>query len=115
VIVALEAASMNKRWTPEQAERELEAWRSSKQSMEAFERERGVPAHRLRYWIKRVGAGGSRGRTQHSVSLLPVRVAAAGTGAGVEVILPGGCVVRVGPGFDDDVLLRVLTLLGNAR
>jgi len=97
---------MNKRWTREQAERELEAWRSSKQSMEAFERERGVPAHRLRYWSKRVDAAGSRGRTQQSVSLLPVRVAAS-VGAGVEVLLPGDCVVRVAPGFDDDVLLQV--------
>lgn len=105
---------MNKRWTREQAERELEAWRASRQSMEAFERERGVPAHRLRYWVKRVGAAGSRGRTQHNVSLLPVRVAAS-VGAGVEVLLPGGCIVRVGSGFDDDVLLRVLTLLGAAR
>jgi hypothetical protein len=66
---------MNNCWTREQAERELEAWRASKQSMEAFERERGAPAHRLRYRIKRVSSRHSRAHSAQRVPCCPFNLA----------------------------------------
>jgi hypothetical protein len=42
--------------------------------------------------------------------LLPVRLA--GAGAAVELALPGGAVLRVGPGADEAALAALLRLLG---
>ena len=114
MIVALEAAIMGKRWTREQAEHVLQAWRSSGQSVEAFARDRELPSQRLRYWFKRLGSQAGERNAGGGVSLLPVRVASS-LGGAVEIQTPGGCVVRVGPGFDEDALLRVVALLGRAR
>jgi hypothetical protein len=42
-------------WTAEQARKEVDAWRSSGQSIDRSAKERRVGAHRLRYWKKRFG------------------------------------------------------------
>lgn len=103
---------MTTRWTREQARKELDAWRSSGQSIEAFAKERHVAPYRLRYWQKLLidrPAGSSKTKP---LSLLPVRIAH--VGAPIELVLPSGCVARVGRGFDEETLLRLVALLGRA-
>jgi len=104
---------MKKRWTRDQARKELDAWRASGQTAELFAEQRGVPAHRLRYWQKRIGDLGAAARETNeprSVSLLPVRVAQSSSPP-FEIVLPSGYVVRLSPGFDDDTLVRMIGLL----
>ena len=96
-------------WTEQQARKELDAWRGSGQSIDGFARQRGVPGHRLRYWKDRFERdAATKGK---GVSLLPVRMVQT-TGAPIEVILPSGYVARVGRGFDEETLLRVVAVLG---
>jgi hypothetical protein len=101
---------MKSRWTRAQAQTELDAWRSSGQSIEAFAEQRGVAAYRLRYWQKRIGDSLATTRATSSVSLLPVRVARS-SNTPIEIILPSGYIARVSPGFDEDTLLRLFSLL----
>jgi hypothetical protein len=100
---------MTTRWTLEQARKELDAWRSSGQSIEAFAKERHVAPYRLRYWQKRLTDRPVASKTK-PLSLLPVRVAHAG--APIELVLPSGCIARVGRGFDEDTLVRLVALFG---
>ena len=44
-----------KQWKPEQARRELEAWRSSGLTLTNYAERRGVTTTRLRYWHARLG------------------------------------------------------------
>ena len=100
---------MTKAWTAEQAKKELEAWRASGQSIDRYARERDVAGHRLRYWKTRFEqSGAGKGK---SVSLLPVRMVQT-AGAPIELMLPGGYVARVGRGFDEETLSRVVAVLG---
>jgi hypothetical protein len=100
---------MTKTWTAEQAKKELEAWRSSGQNIDQYARERHVPGHRLRYWKARFEQS-APGKSK-SVSLLPVRMVQS-AGAPIELMLPGGCVARIGRGFDEETLSRVVAVLG---
>ena len=101
---------MGNAWTVEQARRELDAWRSSGQSIDRFAKERRIGAHRLRYWKKRFedDAAVPKGK---ALSLLPVRVVQV-SGAPIDLILPGGHIARVGRGFDEETLARVIAVLG---
>src|SRR5690242_15270702 len=97
-------------WTAEQARKELDAWRASGQSIDRFAKDRRVAAHRLRYWKKRFeeSAVAVKGT---ALSLLPVRVVQV-SGAPIDVILPSGHIARVGRGFDEETLARVIAVLG---
>jgi hypothetical protein len=96
-------------WTEQQARKELDAWRSSGQSIDRYARERDVAAHRLRYWRMRLEQ--STVTKSKGVSLLPVRVLQASSGP-IDVILAGGCVARVSRGFDEETLARVIAVVG---
>lgn len=96
-------------WTEQQARKELDAWRSSGQSIDRYARERHVAGHRLRYWKARLEQ--STAAKSKGLSLLPVRVVQA-SGSPIELILPGGCVARVSRGFDEETLARVVAVIG---
>ena len=102
---------MAAQWSELEARSVLAAWRSSGVSIERFATARGLVPQRLRWWKKKLETSAASGK---SMSLLPVRVAAApepSRGAPVQVILPSGHIVRVGRGFDEDTFARVMAIL----
>ena len=83
----------------------------------------GVPVHQFYWWQRTLRTGQQRsalprrnGQHRASVSdladksLVPVRLPVV-TPASIEVLHPGGCVVRVPAGFDPHWLRRILATL----
>ena len=92
---------------------------SSGKSVVEFCRRRRIPLHQFYWWKRRLastdGQEGS-GQAEDEPGFVPVRLPAFSFSAGlIEVVHPGGCVVRVPPGFDSDSLRRVLDTLGALR
>ena len=50
-----------RQWKPKQAERALAKWQASGLPLEAYARQRGVTAQRLRWWRERLGEWGGDG------------------------------------------------------
>jgi hypothetical protein len=95
-------------WREAEARAVIKAWRLSGETLAGFCRAHGVARARLTRWIARLGRPAPA-----PVPFLPVRVTeTAATGAEIEVDVPGGVTVRLGPGFDTDELRRVLSVLG---
>ena len=82
-----------------------------------FARRHGVQEVRVQRWVARVGGRKSRRAAMAGpVAFAPVRVRVEQTtasGHGIEVVV-GGAVVRVGRGFDSELLRRVVATLGEA-
>lgn len=96
-------------WREAEARVVVEAWRQSGKSAEAFAREHGVHAERLRRWAARLEAAGSP-----VLTFYPVRLRAEGERAEpleLEVVLRDGRAVRVPYGFAPDHLQRLLQVL----
>jgi hypothetical protein len=81
---------------------------------ERFCRERGLSLHAFRAWKYRM-AGPSRLRSQErpepQMKFVAVRMAPSQAAGPVEVVLGGGRLVRVGVGFDEATLVRVVRAL----
>jgi hypothetical protein len=82
-------------------------WRASGNSQTAFCRERGIPAWKLQYWLKRLADGGP-------VADAPAFAAVSAPGSGLRVALPGGLRLELEAGFDEATLLRFLRVAGAA-
>jgi len=84
-----------KQWKPEQARRELEAWRSSGLTLSEYAERRGVTTTRLSWWRARLGESS---QPVSEMRLVPVTVMpapkAASWGA-VTVRLPGDVTLEV--------------------
>jgi transposase len=81
------------------------------QSAAQFCAAEGVSVASLYHWKRRLAASASVPvAPTDAPRLLPVRLA--GTPTPLEVLLPGGAVLRVGPGADPDTLAALLRLLG---
>jgi transposase-like protein len=94
-------------WTEMEARAVIAAWRKSGLSMTDYAREHDVGRHRIVWWLKKLeGRNGN-----DAVKLLPVRVVETAAAEPVSVVLRSGHTVRVARGFDEDTLLRVVTLL----
>lgn len=90
------------------------ALRASGETPAAFARRHGLHEVRVQRWVARVGRKSRSTSPVSPVVFAPVRVTAAPTStAGLEVVI-GGAVVRVGHGFDGDLLRRVVAVLGEA-
>jgi hypothetical protein len=99
---------MAPRWSEHEARGVLNAWRKSGQKLEVFARERGLVSQRLRNWRKKLeGKPPATGE----LALLPVEVTSPRRGEPVAIYLRSGHVVRVGRGFDEDALKRVVAIL----
>lgn len=102
------------RWQLADGELMVAALRASGETLAAFARRHGLHEVRVQRWAARVGR---RSRTTSPVSpvvFAPVRVTPApASTTGLEVVI-GGAVVRVGHGFDGDLLRRVVAALGEA-
>ena len=80
-----------RRWTAAEAERVVEAWRESGQSMRAFADERGFNVQRLGWWKKRLSEWAGEERVAR---FAPAVIATSG-GAHVSVRLAEGIVIEV--------------------
>jgi transposase len=91
-----------RRWSEEERRELLAACAQSGMSLWAFARESGVPYTTLAYWRRRAV-------TAATPRLVPVEIERR-EDAHVDVIV-GDVVVRVGPDFDDALLVRVVRTL----
>jgi hypothetical protein len=99
----------------------VERWRASGLTAEEYAAETGVKANTLRHWSWLVGqkrrardkAPGRRvaGRVQQAfveVVTAPASPVATASGESIEVVVRDAIRIRVPPGFDADVLRRVI-------
>lgn len=82
----------------------VSAWRGSGLTINEFARRRGVSAQRISYWRLRLA------NDKPASGFVEVR-ASAPVASPVEVLIPGGVVVRVCAGFNPAVLSAVVTAL----
>lgn len=102
------------RWQFGEGELMVAALRASGETPAAFARRHGLRERRVQRWVARVGRKSRSTSPVSPVVFAPVRVTAAPTStAGLDVVI-GGAVVRVGHGFDDDLLRRVVAALREA-
>jgi transposase len=99
-----------RRWSEREGRAMLEALARSGQTVAEFSRRHELQEQRVRAWTKRLPDVAT------AASFMPVRVredarAPIASDPGVEVILRGGRVVRVGADFDADLLRRVVAAL----
>jgi hypothetical protein len=114
------------RRTAQQWSEILERWETSGQSAREFGEQNGIEAERLWWWKWKLGSclkaelGATMSREEEAPQFLPVRVIhraeasepnVPGIGAPIEILVEQRHAVRVGPGFDEDTLRRVLTVL----
>ena len=114
-----------RRWSREEAMRELNAWWESGMNQTAFARLRGYSVKRLWNWSGRLRAMGWEPGKAETLPLMPVRVVnrvhphRARNEAGalerqdgwMEVVVPNGLVVRVSPEFDSGAFERMLEVV----
>jgi hypothetical protein len=103
------------RWRREGGEAMVAALQASGETPAGFARRHGVQEVRVQRWVARVGRKPRPSRTV-PIAFAPVRVTAlqaTTNGHGLEVVV-GGAVVRVGRGFDGELLRQVVMALGEA-
>lgn len=102
------------RWQLADGELMVAALRASGETPAAFARRHGLHEVRVQRWVARVGRKARSAAPAQPVAFAPVRVTSAQPAvSGLEVVI-GGAVVRVGRGFDGDLLRRVVAALGEA-
>lgn len=100
------------RWTMADGELMVAALRASGETPAAFARRHGLHEVRVQRWVARVGRKGRSAAPVQPVGFAPVRVTSAQAAVSELEVVVGGAVVRVGRGFDGDLLRRVVTVLG---
>ena len=94
-------------------------YRSSGSSVVDFCRRRRIPPHQFYWWKRKLSLldeQGGAGQAKDEPGFVPVRLPVFSFSAGqIEVVHPGGCVVRLPPEFDTDSLRRVLETLSASR
>jgi transposase len=97
-------------------------WTSSGLSLRLYSERHGLKAGTLGYWNSRLkaqaaDAPASSAGPEAAATFLAVHVAEPTVSVpeprdeGIELVLPGGCVVRIGRGFDAATLDRLLTVI----
>ena len=100
----------------------ITGWKSSGMSLRLYSEEHGLKAGTLGYWNSRLkaqaaDAPASSAGSETAATFLAVHVAEPAVSVpeprdeGVELILPGGYVVRIGRGFDAVTLDRLLDVV----
>jgi len=90
-----------------------EQWISSGRSAAAFARQVGVAVGSLRRWCQELRADGTAGFVEIDVPGSEADRCTPDEPA-IELVVAGGHRVRIGPGFDESTLVRVLAVLRNA-
>jgi hypothetical protein len=102
---------MRARWSEDEARNAIEEWQKSGVSASAFFKDRR-DAERARWWLRKLDSPRSdRRRKQPELALLPVHVTQAERDERIAILLRSGHVVKVGRGFSEDVLTRVVAVL----
>ena len=101
-----EDRAKSRRWADLLSERQ-----KSGESVTAFCRRRGLPVHQYYWWQRKLRQHAADEAS--SASFVPVRVSLASPA--IEVVHPGGCVVRVVGGADVQALRSVLAALDRAE
>jgi transposase-like protein len=107
------------RWTREDGVRMAESLERSGLSVAKFARERGVTAQRVYWWLERLGRRGRTSRTaERKGSFVPVRISGTASehrssacSSSLDVVIGETTVIRVGRGFDAELLLQVVAAL----
>jgi len=98
----------------------IAGWKSSGLSLRLYSEEQGLKAGTLSYWSFRLKARSAEAPAPSSgpeATFLAVRVAEPVVAMPeprddrIELVLPGGCMVRVGRGFDAAALERLLDVV----
>jgi hypothetical protein len=98
--------------------RKLEQWRRSGLSVRAFCARHGLTEPTFYFWRRTLAQ-----RDEATVRFVPVQVVPdpladvppTPTGVGLELLLAGGRVLRIGPTFDGPTLQRLLAVLEESR
>lgn len=83
-----------KQWKPEQARRELEAWRSSGLTLATYAERRGVTTTRLSWWRERLGEPNEPSEMR-LVPAIVTSMSMPAPGGAVTVRLPGDVTLEV--------------------
>jgi hypothetical protein len=91
----------------------LEKWAASGLSAEDFAEQHGLTARALKWWRWKIGADDAKEAAKKPAKpvFVEVEAAPARTVSSFEVLVPSGCVVRVGADFDETALRRLLAVL----
>ena len=96
-------------------------WQSSGLSMAAFCRQEGLPDKQFFWWKRQIDKRDGKVVTARKVKFVPVRIkdkaarpVVGGDGL-IELVSPGGFVIRVSAGFDKATLLSLLELVGQRK
>jgi transposase-like protein len=99
------------RWTPEEAQRVVEAWRSSGLELSTWCQREGLEYERVRRWRSRLA---TRSQRAQPATFLPVRVLgseASPEAPAFELELSSGRRLRVPPQFDEASLITLLRVV----
>jgi hypothetical protein len=94
--------------------RRVEQWRRSGLTRDAFAEREGISSPQLAWWSGRLRTLARGGEAGPASSTTFVELVDAGGGLGVEVLLPGGALLRVPVGFDADTVTRLVGVLEGA-
>jgi hypothetical protein len=97
-------------WRAADARVVVEAWRRSGEGLLEFAARYGIHPIRLRRWAGQLEAAGEP-LGFHPVRLVQSEERAGPSGEPIEIVIGGGCSVRVPPGFGAKDLERVLVVL----
>ena len=102
-------------WSEHEARGFLSAWRKSGQPLERFAKDWGLVPQRVRWWKNKLeGKATALVKTQSPLGVLPVQLTGSSPskrGDPVAVYLRSGHIVKVGRGFDEEALARVVAVL----
>ncbi len=84
-----------KQWKPEQARKELEAWRSSGLTLATYASRRGVTTTRLSWWRERLGEPNEPASEMRLVPALVTSMPKPASCGAVTVRLPGDVTLEV--------------------
>jgi transposase len=96
-----------RRWSAADASAVLKEVAASGLSLREFAAQANLSAQRLYRWRRQL-------ESSPAAPPLFVEVRPTGTG-GVEVVLRSGHVLRIGPGFDEETVVRLVRALGDVR
>ena len=96
--------------SPEEIAELLGEYHRSDLTQRAFADWKGLSLSSLSLWLRKARERGGREVTVESPRLVPVRLRQS-SGAGFELVISGGAILRIPADFDEDALRRLLEVL----
>jgi hypothetical protein len=95
--------------------RMLRLWQRGGLSVRAFCEQQGLSPPSFYAWRRTLAERDAQAVTFVPVEVLPQPLPPESEAAGLELVLAGGRVLRIGPAFDEPTLRRLLALLEEGR